>query len=91
MASGAGLSLVQNGWRVVAQDGRELGRVTLIENGRMIIDREGVSTPGHLIVPRDLIDTEDEGAMRVFLSIDSASADKFAGDIDDERGAAARP
>ncbi len=76
----AGVSLVQSGWHVIAQDGVDLGPVTRIEDDRLVIKRDGLLTPSQLIVPRDVIEAEDEGAMQVFLTIDSAAADQFAGD-----------
>lgn len=79
-ASGSGVSLVQNGWHVVASDGENLGRISRLDEDRMIVDRDGLTTPDKLIVPRGLIAVEDETAMQVFLAIDSSSADQFAGE-----------
>ncbi len=74
------VSLVQSGWHVIAQDGEDLGPVIRIEDDRLVIKRDGLLTPSQLIIPRDVIEAEDEGAMQVFLTIDSAAADQFAGD-----------
>lgn len=77
-ASGAGVSLVQPGWHVIARDGEDLGRVTRIEADRLIIARDGLTTPDELTIPRDHVGAEDEGMMRVYLSTDEAAADLFA-------------
>lgn len=78
-AAATGASLVQNGWHVIAADGEDLGQVVRMEGDRMVIDRAGLITPGHVIIPRHVIDDEDEASMEVFLTIDSAAADQFAG------------
>jgi protein involved in polysaccharide export with SLBB domain len=79
-ATAESVSLVQNGWHAIAQDGEDLGEVVRSDTTHLVIKRDGLLTPSQLIIPRDVIDTEDEAAMEVFLTIDSAAADQFAGD-----------
>jgi hypothetical protein len=76
-ASGAGVTLAQNGWHVIAEGGDDLGPIIRIDPDHIVVHRSGFTTPDELTVPRDLIAEEDEVSMQVFLSVDSRTADEF--------------
>ena len=79
-ASGAGVRLVQPGWRVQDANGEDIGRVISITNETLVVQRSGLTTPDRVSIPFADVAEEDEEAMLVILSVTADDADAHPAD-----------